>query len=283
MFLSTPAAAAGGDSAQPESNPRFEVASIKEGLRWNRQGPPPIPLISGGPGTGSPERYSIRNYTLGQFIVLAYSIQQWQLAGPAWLEPSGWLDDDRFQLDARVPPGATTEQLRKMLQNLLEERFGVHVHREQRTASVFRLVVEKGQARLKEHVDAPAAENRSSGAGAVGEDGFPVIAPGHTTALPRMTQSKTYVKFVRYSMADLASGLYTTIGRPVVDTTDLPGKYDFYLEWSRDSIGADAAPASDAPDIFRAIRDQLGLKLVSDRASMEFLVVDRANRTPTAN
>ncbi len=71
-------------------------------------------------------------------------------------------------------------------------------------------------------------------------------------------------------------------GRPIVDRTELSGKYDFSLDFTPET-GNEPAPEGDAaPSIFTAVQEQLGLRLVPDKAPQRVVVIDVANR-PTAN
>lgn len=73
--------------------------------------------------------------------------------------------------------------------------------------------------------------------------------------------------------------------RPVVDQSGLSGKYDFQLHWSRLRHSPDSntpVPSSDAPDIFTAIQEQLGLQLVPRKVPVKFVVIDHIE-PPTEN
>src|SRR5262249_21591518 len=94
------------------------------------------------------------------------------------------------------------------------------------------------------------------------------------------------------SMTDLARFFESRLGGPVKDKTGLTGVYDYVLEFSRDGPGGRTVPGSDpviteastpAPDLFTAVRRQLGLKLESARESIDFFVIDSFSRTPTGN
>src|SRR5262249_5668539 len=91
------------------------------------------------------------------------------------------------------------------------------------------------------------------------------------------------------TLSDLAGALGNFIvNRMVVDRTDLTGTYDFELSWTPDHLqsmppdGPPAAGISDSPSIFTALQEQLGLKLESQRGSVEFLVIDSVQR-PSEN
>ena len=78
-----------------------------------------------------------------------------------------------------------------------------------------------------------------------------------------------------------ALSFYEQIDRPVVDKTGVTGRYDFKLKWTVDQ--PDAGEPDAPPGLFTAIQEQLGLKLESTHAPVELLVVDSAERMPTAN
>jgi uncharacterized protein (TIGR03435 family) len=64
------------------------------------------------------------------------------------------------------------------------------------------------------------------------------------------------------------------LSRMVLDRTGLKGQFDFELRWTPDNLRATAGQANDAPSIFAALQEQLGLRLESQRGPVEFLVVD---------
>jgi uncharacterized protein (TIGR03435 family) len=86
----------------------FEVASVKPAAPQASG----IMRSSGGPGTADPERFTYENVTLQALLLRAYGLKNYQISGP------GWLASERFDIRAKVPPGATKEQLNGMLRNL---------------------------------------------------------------------------------------------------------------------------------------------------------------------
>lgn len=116
-----------------QARPRFEVASVK-------------PSKAGSPMTGvGVGRSNSRNVTLKSLITVAYRLQDFQLSGG----PS-WVETDRFDVDAETEdPGADPDQVRLMLQSLLEDRFKLRVHREMRQSPVYALVVDKSGLKMK--------------------------------------------------------------------------------------------------------------------------------------
>ena len=88
----------------------------------------------------------------------------------------------------------------------------------------------------------------------------------------------------------LVQTLSNAVGRPVVDRTGLAGAYDFNLRWAFDPgqgagpLGAPPpgavlpTPDPDAPNLFTALQEQLGLKLENQRAPVEVVVIDRIEK-----
>lgn len=85
-------------------------------------------------------------------------------------------------------------------------------------------------------------------------------------------------------IAQLVNTLSQVSGRPVIDRTGLTGDFVLTLEFATESgastpFGPVAPPsveAVDAPSLFSAIQDQLGLKLESRRDVLDALVIESA-------
>jgi uncharacterized protein (TIGR03435 family) len=101
------------------------------------------------------------------------------------------------------------------------------------------------------------------------EDSF-TFGPGHISVKAQSMDE----------LADKLSRPMFGLGAPVINSTKLPGVYNFTLDWTPDKVQADAAAG---PSIFAAIQDQLGLKLEASKSRVEVLVIDRVERVPTAN
>src|SRR5580698_9321596 len=209
-------------------------------------------------------RFVVKDYTLKLLIAAAYDLNPKTISsGP------GWIESDHYNIVA-VTPGevrpSRAEQM-TMLRALLADRFKLTFHREAKDFSIFELQVTKGGPKLKP----PAAPDQP-----------PAVGPG--VVYPQ----RIVLPGRNASMGDFASLLQRAIlDRPVVDKTGLAGRYDFDLEWAPDEtqFGGDLPPASaDAPSppLFRAIQDQLGLKLVATRGPVDALIVDTAQR-PSAD
>jgi uncharacterized protein (TIGR03435 family) len=231
--------------------PVFEVASVK-----------PAAPVAVGYGTrsaagGDPSRVT---YTHASFVLLltrAYQVMPYQITGPSWLET------ESYDIVAKAPDNTRREQIPRMLQALLAERFKLRVHRETRILPVYALLVGKNGAKMQ-RVEADASEPHM---------GFGDGLEGKKT-----------------SMAFFVSILSSYMDRPVLDLTELQGAYDFKLDVSvqelvRMKSGVPTAPAPDSvakPSIFTAI-EQIGLKFEARKAPIEMVVVDSAERIPTEN
>jgi uncharacterized protein (TIGR03435 family) len=116
----------------------FEVATIKP-ARPDAQYTGP----RGGPGTSDPGRFSIESMALRDLIAYAYNVRSFQISGPAWVEKP------RYEVVAKVPPGATRDQFNLMLQSLLTERFNMKFHRETKAHAAYELVAIRNGLKLK--------------------------------------------------------------------------------------------------------------------------------------
>ena len=91
------------------------------------------------------------------------------------------------------------------------------------------------------------------------------------------TGGRIVVRSTRGNIGRLVEILSRYTDRLVFDDTSLTGEFDFTLEWLQDP-GADVA----GPTLFTALREQLGLRLVSTRRAIPVIVVDHLER-PSAN
>jgi uncharacterized protein (TIGR03435 family) len=182
---------------------------------------------------------------------MAFQLQDSQIAGG----PS-WLESDRYDIEAKTgrPEKIAPDQMPQLMQDLLGERFHLKFHRETREIPVYALTVARSGPRLK-----PAAEGETAGMN---------THPGSKTSQTVATAS---------TMDLLAKYVGNRVGRIVIDKTGLTGVYDFTLTWAPDS-----AADSTAPSLPTALQEQLGLRLESQRAPVEVLVIDSISR-PSEN
>lgn len=243
------------------SPPAFEVASVKPGrtpleLRMNRQ----RPAMKLGP-----DSIVYTDVTLRDCIRAAFQLREDQVEGPAW------LGESRYTINAKAGAPASRAQLMRMLQALLVERFGLQFHREEKNISILALTQSKGGPKF----------------GRSGGEGFEEVS---VRALPGGLKLQFNRGLLRLgpqdlsmaALADFLSGHLRT--RPVVDATGLGGSFEISLSWqpeNRRETDGDEGVAG--PDIYTALKDQLGLALISQRALTEVLVIDQANKIPAEN
>jgi len=280
-------------NAQPTDTAiRFEVASIKpsappNGGTYRRY----YVGTRGGPGSTDPGRMMFSHVTVATLVAQAYDIYAFQLSC------HDWLNSEKFDIIAKVPEGATKEQVPVMLQNLLADRFKLKVHREMRDMPVFELSVAKGEPKLKmANGDSPHQETATREP-SLAKDGFPAIPAGQTSKW--VMNGRARWQSPDGQIEQLTQMLAGELGKPVIDATGLKGRYSFSLYWIQPEMKAtqlaatsdpEAAMLADSategavgPTIFHALRDQLGLRLDPKKGSASVLVVDSAERQPTEN
>jgi uncharacterized protein (TIGR03435 family) len=218
----------------------------------------------------------------------AYDLKAYQISGP------GWLEMERYEIAAKVPAGATKEQVNVMWQNLLAERFGVKLHHESKEFQVEELVVGSGGAKLKETAWDPAAP-LPPGAPQLAKDGG-LASPGQVNTIsPREGGLSIHTVGKAQPISQLTSTLAIQLGRPVVDKTGLTGKYDYTIDYTMNRGFGLAPPPGQGPgtvpdvasdpgrDLVAAVQQQLGLRLVRSKAMIDVVVIDKAEKIPTSN
>ena len=217
----------------------FEVASVRTTTTdpGERAGQVPITL--------DPERLSARAATLLDCITWAWQVREYQVAGPDWIRTA------RYDIAAKPEHPAPPAEMRRLLQVLLAERFGLTLHRESRTMPALAIVTAKAGPKLR-----PAAPGAASSWSRVG--------PG------------LKLEFTAQTVADLAGFLSTlaAVDRPVVDDTGLRSRFTFTLDLNEAVRPGDAA----APSISTLIQEQLGLRLEGRRLPLEVLVLDHVEK-----
>ena len=287
-FLPLLMLAAAARAQSPSPKLEFEVASVKPA--GPQAGVPRPVRIVGGPGTEDPGRITFSRYTLKGLIASAYDVKDYQVAGPSW------LDTERYDVVAKIPEGATKEQVNRMLQNLLADRFKLTLHHIAKEFRLYELVVGKNGPKLKASVEDPSAANTAGGRGSpipIGKDGLPAMPPGRRGMIQMQMPGRRRIAGSVQSMTDLADWLGNQVGAPVVDKTALSGTYDFTLDFALGpGRGVDALVApgasptdntADVPNFFSALQEQLGLKLEQKTGPLDVLVVDQAEKVPTDN
>ncbi len=250
----------------PAAAPAFEVASIRAA------GPPtPDKMRSGQFRTGTTiigSRVDFEFVSLADLLPYIYRVKSLQINGPAWLRESRW------NIQAKLPEGATKDQVPEMLQGLMADRFKLTVHHEKREQPVYELVVAKGGAKLEvaeAGTDAPASDGtenvipngfpgrmgpppggpggpggpRGGGPGDASPDGrggrggFISGGPnGTTTRISPNGNCGMHLEMTRLTMPALADALTPFLDKPVVDETGLAGPYKVVLDLPMEAMFA---------------------------------------------
>ena len=196
-------------------------------------------------------RVDIGSASLKNLIIQAYHVESYQVAGPDWLETYR----QNFDILAKMPDGATREQIPEMIQQLLVERFKLAAHRESREYQVYALVAGKNGTKIKAAPSGAAFAFTTS----VNPDG--TIHSQQTV-----------------TMAMFAQFLTPYVDRPVLDMTEMQGTYEIGMDVSRQS----RTDPGFGSEFFAAVQ-QLGLKLEPRKMARETIVVDRLEKMPTDN
>ncbi len=260
------------NSGQTAGTLRFDVASIKRSKGDSQTVLVRAPRFLPG---GS---FEAVNVTLGSVIRLAYGLQDFQIVGGP-----KWVDSDRFDIQARGPQGATESEGPRRLQSLLAERFALTVHKETRDHPVYALVLARADKSLgprlrRSQIDSKKLQEQDANLLRENPATFKPLECGLATGRRLGDCGST--------MATLATRFPIYVGRMVVDQTGLTGLYQYDLRFGDRPIpgagpgGGFPFPVSsqagdpDAPSLFTALEEQLGLKLVPQTGRIEVLVID---------
>jgi len=235
--------------AQP-SAPAFDVASIKPSVSANY-------WYTVAPIRNAHGHFTATNITLKQLVTLAYQVDSARISGGPQ-----WAGTDRFNVEAKGDPGASTADLLAMLKSLLADRFRLRVHRETKETSILALVLARNGPKFQ-----PSSSDDCS-------------------ADPRPRPGCSGIQFggqgltaEHVPMAAFTRAIAGILGGVVTDETGLKGDYDFKLQFVD---AAEKHETSIYPAIYSALPQQLGLKLESRKTDLEILVVDAVDR-PSAN
>jgi uncharacterized protein (TIGR03435 family) len=263
---------------------KFDVASIK-------------PTSSGGPlnevdlgflravARGSSHgTFHVPFAPLHLLIQLAYNAKDYQILG----EPA-WASSERYEVTAKTENNASFEQMRPMLRSLLAERFNLMLHKDTKELPVYELTAAKGGIKTE---DASCVNRDPNG------PPLPLgskVCGGVTSRMFPAGSSR--LEGFGVPMSKLVEVLADRIGRTVVDKTGFSGTFNFQLDFSPDDAASNpksAPPAAagperpipgtnvQAPTIFVALQEQLGLRMQAVKGQVEVLVIDHVQR-PSPN
>jgi uncharacterized protein (TIGR03435 family) len=203
----------------------------------------------------SPTSVTMRSVTLKGAIAWSWSVMDDEIQGP------GWLDRDCYDVSAKTSVPRTEEELRRMFQAVLAERFGVRVHRERKEMQAYVLTVDKKGLKMTE-----------------------TAADGESTMEPQ--PKRMAVAMQRTSMPEIATVISRLLQTPVVDETHLKGRYDGVLEmtkYAQDMHPAEGAAMDMAGVMTTALREETGLRIEPQKTAVDVIVVDHAEKMPQAN
>ncbi|MGA2438887.1 MAG: TIGR03435 family protein [Acidobacteriaceae bacterium] len=240
---SPPQPAAAPQAATTPTPPlAFDVASVRLSAPNG-----PRPYINDLPSN----RFTATNEPLSNLIRIAYgAIGNNRITAPEWLSYTHYDIAAQIEGDTKL----THEQMMPLLRRLLEERFHLVVHHEEKVVPGYELVVAKGGPKL----------NPTKGAKQYGYF------------------LSNELRFQNVSIKEIAAMLGGAAGGAGVDKTGITGNYDIDLKFAPENVSEGSADAA-LPSIFTAVQEQLGLKLVPQKVPIDTLVIDHVDRIPTEN
>ncbi|HEV2619149.1 MAG TPA: TIGR03435 family protein [Acidobacteriaceae bacterium] len=239
-----------GNSKRPE----FAAATIKLAPAAESQSSGEMKSGDAGSVNVTADRASYQGVTLKRLLTIAYDLKPVQITGPAWIET------ERYDVVATIPPGAPKEQIPGMLRHLLGDRFQISQHTEKKDEAAYFLRLGSSGPKLK-----PSSSDHPRTI-----TGFKMSATGVSTDQAEM-------RFIGVTIADFAESLSGKLDRPVIDQTGLPGRFD--LTFPIDALDPPPGSATLSSALFTGVHS-VGLRLDPGQAPVEHLVVDKAEKVP---
>jgi uncharacterized protein (TIGR03435 family) len=292
MIAILASAAAFAQAPAPAPRPEFEVTSIR----------PSAPITSPADTARigvhiDGQRVNLTMLALTDLIQSAYNVKLHQISGPEWMAGA------RFDVNAKLPPGSNEKQIQAMIQTLLEDRFGLKLHREMRDFPVYALTIAKTGLKMKESPpDPPAADGappKTFDVSASSSNNGTTISYGNGSYMTFDMVNSTF-EGKKMPASALPDTLARFMDRPVIDMTGLKGNYDFTLKFAPDDFrsmmirAAVAARVVLPPEALKLLEtssgdslpnamETLGLKLEPRKSPIEVLVIDHIDKTPSDN
>lgn len=228
----------------------FEVVSIKRS---------PADVQSGGLRDLPDGTFVMRNQPLRSIIGAGSPVPPSEIEGFP-----DWVARDRYDITAKPPAGSTRQQRTTMMRRMLEDRFKLKGHVEERDRPIFALVPARTDGRLGPQIKASTLDCAAPDARCGASFGAASIASE------------------RIRIDDMLPFFSGLAGRPVINRTGLTGFFALTLRWAPPRAPNSDAPVDDAPEFFTAIQEQLGLKLQPERTKLPVFIVDSIER-PSEN
>ena len=247
----------------------FDVVSVKR----------TPPGATGGGFQNSAGQFVTVNYSIRSLLVLAYGGAGYQIG-----DLPKWTEAERYDINAKMPPGTFTPQQRSlMIRSMLAERFQLKTHRETRDLPIYAMVLARndrkpGPALHSGTLDCADVRAKRAGRGPTS----PAEMEQCNFLYGALPNGARRVRAQSVPLRDLASGLGQYVDHPIFDRTDLPGNFDVDLTFVPMAGGPPAGEPGDAPFIFNALQEQLGLKLELTKAPVNMLIIDNIDH-PTEN
>lgn len=296
--------------------PAFEVATIKpstsdvmELAKSMQSGKSPFRVDA--------HRFDITFVRLRDLIAYAYDVPLYRVSSQTDL-----FDGQRWEINATLPEGSTKEEIPQMVQTLLADRFGLKIHKDKKEHAVYALVVASGGLKMKEATPpapAPAADAPADSKDAGAAPGMNIQPNGRGGATIKGSplgdikvspspDGMIHMEMGSVPMPQLIQQLSSYLDRPVVDQTGLKGNYQVALDFPITALvnmaraqginipglppgfggGGGTGPADAATDpaamnsVFKSL-EKMGLKAEPRKDTLEDIVVDHIDKTPTEN
>ena len=249
------------------SRPSFEAASVKP----NTSGDTFLRVMT------PPGRFSAVNAPLRMVVRQAFQLPEFRMSGGP-----GWLDTDRWDIEATAGGAASFDEIRAMTRTLLEDRFKLKSHTETRQLPIYVFSVARRDGKLGDQIKPSGAECLPIKAPA----GAPPPPPPPPGPAPRTSCGSLLglgaISGRKLRIERLVEVLSQYVGRRIVDVTHLTGEFDLDLRWTPDQPAGRGGPPllsdDNAPSLFTAVQEQLGLKLDASRGPVDVLVIDGAEK-----
>ena len=272
----------------------FEVASIRPSKPGTFT-PPNFPLSADAAYAPTGGIFTA-DFPLEVYIQFAYKLQWSAYQRKAILAHlPKWAATDKFEIHARALGNPTKDQMRLMMQSLLVDRFKLAIHFETQQVPVLALsFIKPGKPgpNLLPHAQGPACDPSATLQTAQSATGsshvFPAICDIY---MAHATSNHMLEAGSRNTTMALMAASFSSMGfldRPVIDQTNLKGRFDFTLQWTPEPSGPMALPGSTTPPdeesttFLEALKEQLGMKLEPRIAPLDTLLVDHVE-PPSAN
>ena len=222
-------------------------------------------FISPAPGG----RFVVTNAPLRRIIQVVYNVPPYALVGGP-----DWLDSTRYDIQGKAIETVPQVQLYSMMRGLLAERFKLTVHTEQRDTPGYALVLARRDGQL-----GPSLTRLEIDCADVPRPPGEPVAVGGLPPCGRMFSEDRAIGMRGRPLDDFARALSPRVGRPVANRTGLEGNYVLRFQWAPDVEAAPREPQSnDGLSLFTALEEQLGLRLVAERTTMEVVVIEHVER-----